>query len=305
MKEKSIRNKTITISAEEYSIFDERLNILDKPSSVNEVTNKIFNGNLFDVIDNFPSEFVDLLILDPPYNLNKNFGTINFKETSDVTYKEYVDSWFSKLIRLLKPTATIYMCGDWKCSCEQMEIIKKYSIVRNRITWQREKGRGALKNWKNCSEDIIFSTMSDDFYFDVDSIKLKKKVIAPYKENGVAKDWVDSDDGKYRMTCPSNFIDDVTVPYWSMPENTEHPTQKPEKLIAKLILASCPIDGFVFDPFMGSGTTAVVSKKLNRKYSGIELDKNFCMIAEKRLDISDVSKKIQGYDSGIFLDRNF
>jgi site-specific DNA-methyltransferase (adenine-specific) len=89
-----------------------------------------------------------------------------------------------------------------------------------------------------------------------------------------------------------------------MPENTDHPAQKPEKLIAKLILASCPENGVVLDPFLGSGTTSVVAKKLNRKYVGIEINEEYCCWAEKRLLLSDNNRNIQGYSNGVFWERN-
>jgi len=176
--------------------------------------------------------------------------------------------------------------------------------VRNRITWQREKGRGAKSNWKNATEDIWFGTISEDYYFDVDSVKQKRKVIAPYKENGQPKDWEETEDGNFRLTHPSNFWDDISIPYWSMPENTDHPTQKPEKLIAKLILASCPQNGIVLDPFLGSGTTSVVAKKLGRKFIGIEVNEEYCIWAEKRLAQAEIDKTIQGYSGGVFWERN-
>ena len=126
---------------------------------------------------------------------------------------------------------------------------------------------------KNCSEDIWFCTVSDDYHFDVETVKMKRKVIAPYKdENGEPKDWKDNGDGKYRITHPSNLWTDITIPFWSMPENTDHPTQKPEKLVAKIILASSKPNDVVFDPFLGSGTTSVVACKLGRRYVGIEID---------------------------------
>ena len=106
------------------------------------------------------------------------------------------------------------------------------------------------------------------------------------------------------MTHPSNFWDDISIPYWSMPENTEHPTQKPEKLIAKLILASCPKNGLVFDPFLGSGTSSVVAKKLGRHYLGVEINREYALWAEKRLDMVSASKDIQGYADGVFWERN-
>jgi site-specific DNA-methyltransferase (adenine-specific) len=146
--------------------------------------------------------------------------------------------------------------------------------------------------------------MGKDFYFDATAVMHRKKVIAPYRENGKPKDWTETSDGKFRLTHPSNFWDDVTVPYWSMSENTEHPTQKPEKLIAKLILASSRPGAFVFDPFAGSGTTAVTAKKLGRQYLGIEQNETYCLWAEKRLDAANTEKVIQGYTDGAFNERN-
>jgi site-specific DNA-methyltransferase (adenine-specific) len=175
----------------------------------------------------------------------------------------------------------------------------------NRITWQREKGRGAARNWKNSMEDIWFGVADENnYYFNTESVKQKRRVIAPYRRNGKPKDWQDSDDGKFRLTYPSNFWDDISVPYWSMPENTDHPTQKPEKLLAKLILASCPDGGIVFDPFLGSGTTSVAAKKLGRRYVGIELNEEYCCLAEKRLAAAETCKTIQGYADGVFWERN-
>ena len=112
---------------------------------------------------------------------------------------------------------------------------------------------------------------------------MRRRVIAPYRENGQPKDWECTEQGNFRSTYPSNFWDDISIPFWSMPENTDHPTQKPEKLYAKLILASSEVGDVVFDPFMGSGTAAVVAKKLNRNFCGIELNEEYCLWAAKRL----------------------
>jgi site-specific DNA-methyltransferase (adenine-specific) len=97
---------------------------------------------------------------------------------------------------------------------------------------------------------------------------------------------------------------DITVPFWSMPENTDHPTQKPEKLIAKIVLASSDPGGVVLDPFLGSGTTSVVAKKLGRRYVGIELEERYCCLAEKRLALAQLDSSIQGYHDGVFWERN-
>jgi len=272
--------------------------------SVPQIYNKTICGDLFDCLDLLPEEFVDLLIIDPPYNLDKNFNGFKFTKTSDDAYLEYLESWFPKIMKTLKPTGSVYICGDWKSTFCLYQIMRDYSVIRNRIIWQREKGRGAKANWKNSAEDIWFGTKGEEYYFNVDAVKQKRKVIAPYKENGKPKDWEETDDGNFRLTFPSNFWDDISIPYWSMPENTDHPTQKPEKLIAKLILASCPENGIVLDPFLGSGTTSVVAKKLRRNYVGIEINEEYCCWAEKRLSLSDNDNNIQGYSSGVFWERN-
>jgi site-specific DNA-methyltransferase (adenine-specific) len=89
-----------------------------------------------------------------------------------------------------------------------------------------------------------------------------------------------------------------------MPENTDHPTQKPEKLLAKVILASSKPDDLVFDPFLGSGTTAVVAKKLGRNFLGIEIDETYACLAEKRLALAEENPQIQGYYNEVFWERN-
>ena len=133
--------------------------------------------------------------------------------------------------------------------------------------------------------------------------QLRRRVLAPYRSGGQPKDWQETPEGRFRDTCPSNFWDDVTVPYWSMPENTEHPTQKPEKLIAKLILASSREGDLVLDPFLGSGTTAVTAKKLGRHFTGIEQNERYAAWAQARLERAETDRAIQGYEDDIFYSR--
>ena len=304
-KIKAPRNKTLAISDEDVVVHLNNLVELKKQATTAEIANRTINQDLFKMVDLLPNKFVDLLFIDPPYNLTKTFNSNNFKETSDNNYEEWLDSWMKRLIRILKKDASIYVCCDWKSSAPVYNVLKKYFIVRNRITWEREKGRGAKTNWKNCSEDIWFATVSKDYYFNPDAVKMKRKVIAPYRDvSGKPKDWEESLDGNYRLTFPSNLWTDISIPFWSMPENTEHPTQKPEKLVAKIILASSKENDFIFDPFLGSGTTSVVAKKLNRKYCGVEIDRKYCLLAEKRLKMVNYDKVIQGYLDGVFWERN-
>jgi site-specific DNA-methyltransferase (adenine-specific) len=305
VKQRAPRNRTLTCSPVETAGFGEQLLHLAKPAEVFEIENRIINQDFFDAVKCLPRTFVDLLVLDPPYNLSKNYNGHLFEEKDEAGYKE----WFSNVMNLLKPTlkpeATIYICSDWRTSVLIAPILEKMFYVRNRITWEREKGRGAKTNWKNNTEDIWFCTVAEEYMFNVDSVKLKRKVIAPYRHtDGRPKDWDEGEDGNFRLTHPSNIWTDITIPFWSMPENTDHPTQKPEKLIAKLVMASSVEQGFVLDPFLGSGTTAVVCKKLNRRFLGIEQNKDYCCWAQKRLTQANQDPSIQGYADGVFWERN-
>lgn len=304
-KKRALRNRTITLGDSEISRLRKKLIKISQPVSISQIENKTIHQNMFEVIDNLPDKFIDLAFVDPPYNLNKNFNLTSFRAMDSEKYAEWLDSWVKKLIHILKPHASIYICGDWKSSGAIFSVAKKYFEIQNRITFEREKGRGAKANWKNCSEDVWFCTLSGNYYFDIEAVKMKRKVIAPYKdETGRPKGWEKTENGKYRITHPSNFWTDLTIPFWSMPENTDHPTQKPEKLVAKIILASSKPGDVVFDPFLGSGTTSVVAKKLGRKYIGIEIDEFYCCLAEKRLEMAEKEKTIQGYSDAVFWERN-
>jgi len=308
MSKKSPRNKTLQISSADIrKMSDSLLSLKNKKKNIPELINKIINQDFFDAINKLPDSFVDLAFIDPPYNLTKSFNGNIFKQMSFDKYYEWTESWVNPIKRILKPNASIYICGDWRTSSiiHQICTLDKDLHVMNRITFQREKGRGSDKFWKNNSEDIWFITMSDKYYFNANAVKHKKKVVAPYKENGEPKDWKQEKKGNYRLTYASNLWTDITIPFWSMRENTPHPTQKPEKLLAKIILASSKENDIVFDPFAGVGTTGVVAKKLNRKFLMIEKDKEYCIYGLKRLELAEKDKSIQGYVNGYFLERNF
>ena len=304
-KTKAARNKTIDLSLEEGAPYLKKcLSKKDDLSAFSHIVNKTILGDTFEILPKLPQHFADLIVVDPPYNLSKNYDGKKFNAVNDEAYRAYTVSWVEQIKPLLKETGSIYVCCDWKSSLVIGDVLKKYFKVQNRITWQREKGRGAGANWKNGMEDIWFATVSDTYTFNLDAVKIRKKVLAPYKQNGQPKDWEETKAGNYRNTCPSNFWDDISVPYWSMPENTAHPTQKPEKLLAKLILASSNAGDVVFDPFLGSGTTSVVAKKLDRRYCGIEQNERYCIFSEKRLETAEINKTIQGYADGVFWERN-
>lgn len=311
-EKKSARNKTLDISVEEGACYFKKCltrENIDSKIDVEKITNRTIFGDTFKTLSLLPHEFVDLAIVDPPYNLSKNYAGNKFNASDRKTYFEYTKKWLAQLLPLLKKNASLYICCDWKSSMVIQEVLCQAEDegilqIQNRITWQREKGRGAAHNWKNSMEDIWFCTMSREFTFNLDAVKMRRRVIAPYKVDGKPKDWNESTEGNFRDTCPGNFWDDISIPFWSMSENTAHPTQKPEKLIAKLILASSNEGDFVFDPFLGSGTSSVVAKKLGRKYCGIEQSDVYCTWAEKRLADAENDTEIQGFKDGVFWERN-
>ncbi len=299
------RNRTLTLTDGEMVRLRKQLLQLSAPVTLETCLNKTILGDSLRILPLLPKRTVDLLVVDPPYNITKLFGGSTFKKKSTAEYAKWLHSWLSLVVPLLKPSASVYVCSEWKSSGTLQYALEEYFHVQNRITWEREKGRGSLNNWKNCSEDIWFCTVSEDYWFDVEAVKQKRRVIAPYKDtNGKPKDWNVEAEGNFRVTSPSNLWTDISIPFWSMPENTEHPTQKPEKLLAKLLLAGSRPGDIVLDPFLGSGTTAVVAKKLGRNYIGIEIEEEYCLLAARRLELAEDNATIQGYADGTFWDRN-
>lgn len=305
MKQKAPRNKTLELDSEKEKKYASKAVELKEKASLSKIKNRIILGDSLNAMEFMPEASIDLMIVDPPYNLTKNYAGRTFKKRDFDEYCAWLDEWLMKSDRLLKPNASIYICSDWQTSIAVPLVAQKYFILRNRISWEREKGRASSKNWKNCLEDIWFFTKGSDYVFNLENVKMQRKVIAPYREkSGKPKDWTEENGQKVRLTAPSNCWTDITIPFWSMPENTSHPTQKPEKLIAKLILASSNEGDVVFDPFVGSGTTAVTAKKLKRNYIGIEREKKYAALALKRLELAETDKHIQGYENGIFKCRN-
>lgn len=305
MAEKAPRNRTIDTALKDGGKYLSRCLRQDGNSlSAGEITDRIIIGDTLETLPLLPEKCADLIIADPPYNLTKSYNGSRFSKRSEAEYEKYTRRWLALVKPLLKDGGTIYVCCDWESSLVIGRVLGEFFTVRNRITWQREKGRGAQSNWKNGMEDIWFATNGAGYTFNLDAVKQRRRVMAPYRSDGSPKDWEQTEGGKFRDTCPSNFWDDITIPFWSMPENTAHPTQKPEKLCAKLILASSNAGDVLLDPFCGSGTSAVTAKKLGRHYIGIELEEQYCIWAEQRLELAETDKTIQGYSDGVFWERN-
>jgi site-specific DNA-methyltransferase (adenine-specific) len=304
-KQRAPRNRTIILTDEDRQRLSKRLKQIHTSVRVEDILDSTICQDVFTILEFLPEAAFDLIFADPPYNLTKDFNGSKFKQIPLDKYEEWLESWLPAMRRLIKPNGSIYVCGDWRSSAAIHRVLSRHFIIQNRITWEREKGRGANINWKNNSEDIWFATVSDKYTFNVENVKIKRRVLAPYtNENAEPKDWSETNEGRFRITHPSNIWTDLTVPFWSMPENTDHPTQKPEKLLAKVILAGSNEGDVVFDPFLGSGTTSAAARKLRRHYVGVEVHSDYCCLAEKRLESADDAPGIQGYTDGVFWERN-
>lgn len=158
MPAKAPNNRTLTVAPDEVAALKERIVSSNSLPDAAEFRNLLINADLMQVIDNIPDGVADLIIIDPPYNLTKNFNGNTFAARSQSEYEAYLHTWFSKVCRKLKPHGSLYLCGDWKCTSALQTVMQEELTVLNRITWQREKGRGAQRNWKNSMEDIWFAT---------------------------------------------------------------------------------------------------------------------------------------------------
>lgn len=148
-KIRASRNRTITILPNETDGLTKDIATTADVSATGFKDDVIVNGNLLDCIGSIPDKHFDLIIIDPPYNIDKDFHGIKFQSRKEEEYEDYLRSWFHKVCDKLKDNGTLYMCGDWRCTSSMQRIIEERLTVINRITWQREKGRGALNNYAN------------------------------------------------------------------------------------------------------------------------------------------------------------
>ena len=305
VKAKAPRNKTLELSPKEIALYASKAVKLSQKSNLTDVINRVIRQDSFKALDLLPDGCIDLMIVDPPYNLTKNFGKSTFKEMDFDAYKKWLDKWLKKTVRLLKDNASIYICADWKTSICIPEAAGKYFILRNRISWEEKKAGEPKTTGKTVWKTSGFLPRERTIPLTLTPLRFRDpslRLIATKKgTQGLAGK---KEKQRFRLTHPSNIWTDISIPFWSMPENTPHPTQKPEKLIAKLILASSNEGDVVFDPFLGSGTTAVTAKKLGRCYIGIEQEKEYVALACKRLEMADSNREIQGFENGCFKARN-
>lgn len=221
--------------------------------------NKIYQGDCLEVMKKIDDNFIDLIIADPPYGIKI--------EKWDIFSTE----WIEECYRILKPTGNICVFAGWSNVSKLKDVLLKYFKERNWIIWDRIKGRGAKYNFISTREDILWFSKSENYIFNKQSSTIKKKTGGMGKKNG----------DEFRKL--SNVWTDISpiVP-WSK-ERVVHPTQKPLMLMERMIKIFSNENDIVLDLFSGSGSTSLASKLLNRKYIGIEKNKEYIEIIKKRL----------------------
>lgn len=239
---------------------------------------KIILGDAIDVLAQFEAESVDLIISDPPYNLGKNYGNNHDIKGFD-EYLNFSRKWLRLAHRILKPNGTIYVFMGFRFISYLFDILEREleMFFNNWIVWHYTQGIGRKRGFSPRHDDILMFTKSREFTFNLDNIRVPQKY---YRERN-----------NMRGANPGDVWKFSHVHYCN--ENREnHPTQKPEGLIERMMLASSNEGFVVLDPFLGSGTTLRVCQQLNRKGYGIEINPEYVNMSEARLN-----RVFNGFDS--------
>lgn len=239
---------------------------------------QIYTGDALGLMKLIESESVDLIIADPPYNLGKNYGN-NHDVKGFREYLEFSEAWLKESQRILTPHGTIYVFMGFRFISYLYDILdQKLGMYFNSwITWHYTQGIGKTKGFSPRHDDILMFTKTEQFKFNLDDVRVPQKY---YRERN-----------NMNGANPGDVWAFSHVHY-SNPEREEHPTQKPEALIARMVLASSDEGDLVLDPFFGSGTTLRVCQALNRRSVGIELNPEFVAKTRKRL-----AKPFEGFDT--------
>jgi site-specific DNA-methyltransferase (adenine-specific) len=242
------------------------------------MTNRLLCGDATKEMAKLPSASVDLLIADPPYNLGKDYGNNrDLKEWED--YISFTKAWLTEGVRLLKPSGSLYVFMGVRFISRLFAILEDELKLRFNgwITWHYTQGMGRTNGFSPRHEDILFFTKSSRFVFNLDAVRVPQKY---YRERN-------------NMTGanPGDVWQFSHVHYCSA-EREDHPTQKPEGLIERIIQASSMPGDLVLDPFVGSGTTCRVAAILERQWIGIDINPDYVEITRKRLESG-----FDGFDS--------
>ncbi len=248
---------------------------------------KIWLGDAIDWLGSLKTESVDLVFADPPYNIKKaEWDTFE----SQQAYVEWSLQWIEQVARVLKPTGTLYVCGFSEILADiKLPALPFFKGCRW-IVWHYKNKANLGSDWGRSHERMLHFRKSKKFTFNSDDLRI------PYGEHtlkypehpqaatsqygkGKKKVWQPHPGG----AKPKDVIEIPTINN-SMPEKTPHPTQKPEELVRKVVLASSNPGDLVIDPFLGSGTTIVVSEQLGREWLGCDLSAEYCQWAAERVE---------------------
>jgi site-specific DNA-methyltransferase (adenine-specific) len=225
-----------------------------------------------------PDETIDLIVTDPPYNLNKDYGN-DFDKQDKKEYLEFSIKWLKEAKRVLKSTGTIYVFMGMRFISYIYQILEEELgfIFNSWISWNYTQGIGKTKGFSPRHDDILMFTKTNNFTFNLDAVRVPQKYYRSINN--------------MRGANPSNVWEFSHVHY-CQENRQDHPTQKPEALFERMILASSNEGETVLDPFCGSGTSLRVCQQTARKCIGIELNENYIKITNNRL-----AQQFNGFDS--------
>ena len=244
--------------------------------------NRIFHGDAVSIISNhIPSESIDLIFVDPPYNIGKKFANFHDKWDSEEEYINWSYKWLDECIRTLKPNGTIYVMTSTQAMPYFDIYLRKKLTILSRIIWHYDSsGVQATKYFGSMYEPILHCVKDKNNYiFNADDIKIAAKT-------GAERKLID-----YRKSVPTPYnTEKVPGNAWYFPrvryrmeEYENHPSQKPESLLERIILASSHEGSLILDPFAGTFTTAAVAKRLGRQSISIESQAEYLKIGLRRV----------------------
>lgn len=242
--------------------------------------NRVFNEDALGGMSRIPDGSIDLIVADPPYGLGKDYGN-NSDKLKPKDYLQWMEEWIETALPKLKSSGSLYIFLTWRYSPEIFVLLKKRMIMVNEIIWDRRVPSmgGSTRSFTSVHDTIGLFAKDRTYFFDVDAVRI------PYDEDTkkarsrsifAGAKWLE-------LGCNPKDVWSVSRLHRLHSERADHPTQKPLEIVERMIKASCPVDGIVLDPFMGSGTTAVAAKRVGRNFVGFELNSYYCEIIEQRL----------------------
>ncbi|MDR1873323.1 MAG: site-specific DNA-methyltransferase [Deltaproteobacteria bacterium] len=243
-----------------------------------DIAIKIITGDCLNLMKNMDEGSIDLIVTDPPYNLAKDYGN-NSDSREHQEYLEFSSAWLKEAARLLKPTGTIYVFMGMRYISYIYKILEvdlgfKFNSW---ITWHYTQGIGKTKGFSPRHDDILMFTKSERFTFNLDDIRIPQKTFRSVNN--------------MRGANPGNVWEFSHVHYCQN-NRQSHPTQKPEALFERMILASSNIGDTVLDPFCGAGGSLRVCQQTQRNGVGLEINPNYVELIKERL-----AQPFTGFDS--------